>query len=132
MVILPRNEKKQTEWIKNKWPGWCDERRIIIPEHVVNGLDLMWHSDFVVSGGGTMNREAAALGVPVYTIFRGKTPTVDRYLSDTGRLTFLETVEDVKTKLKIARRHQATDKTEDTKNTLDVIMKHLIGIVEKG
>jgi len=74
----------------------------------------------------------AALGVPVYTIFRGKTPTVDRYLSDTGRLTFLETVEDVKTKLKIARRHQATDKTEDTKNTLDVIMKHLIGIVEKG
>jgi len=51
MVILPRNEKKQTEWIKNKWPGWCDERRIIIPEHVVNGLDLMWHSDFVVSGG---------------------------------------------------------------------------------
>ena len=36
MVILPRNEKKQTEWIKNKWPGWCDERKIIIPEHVVN------------------------------------------------------------------------------------------------
>jgi len=47
--------------------------RILIPEHVIDGLNIIWYSDFVISGGGTMNREAAALGVPVYSIFRGKT-----------------------------------------------------------
>ena len=79
-----------------------------------------------------MNREAAALGVPVYTIFRGKTPTVDRYLSDTGRLTFLETVEDVKTKMKIEHRDISSEKVKGTKNALDIIMKNLVEIVEKG
>ena len=55
--------------------------KLIIPDHVVGGLNLIWFSDLVISGGGTMNREAAALGVPVYSIFRGKIGAVDRYLS---------------------------------------------------
>jgi predicted glycosyltransferase len=46
-------------------------------------LNLIWYSDLVISGGGTMNREAAALGVPVYSIFLGKSGAVDRYLSST-------------------------------------------------
>ncbi|HEX3033504.1 MAG TPA: DUF354 domain-containing protein, partial [Thermodesulfobacteriota bacterium] len=40
------------------------------PPSVVEGVNLIWQSDLVISGGGTMNREAAALGVPVYSIFR--------------------------------------------------------------
>ena len=75
MVILPRNEIKQTAWIKSKWEKLCNEGKIIIPDHAVNGLDLIWNSDLVISGGGTMNREASALGVPVYSIFRGKLGT---------------------------------------------------------
>ena len=59
---------------------------MIIPDDPLNGLDLIWFSDLVISGGGTMNREAAALGVPVYSIFRGKIGAVDQYLADTGRL----------------------------------------------
>jgi len=132
MVILPRNEKKQTAFIKTKWSDWCDKRKIIIPEHVVNGLDLMWHSDFVVSGGGTMNREAAALGVPVYTIFRGKTATIDRYLSDSGRLTFLETVEDIKTKLKIERRDKSCEGQRDSQEALKKIVTNLLWILDKN
>jgi uncharacterized protein len=104
MVILPRNEITQKDFIYNRWRKWCDKRRIIIPEQVVNGLDLIWYSDFVVSGGGTMNREAAALGVPVYSIFRGKIGAVDRYLAEKGRLTLVESVEDVRSKIRVERR----------------------------
>lgn len=60
--------------------------------------------DFAISGGGTMNREAAALRVPVYSIFRGKIGDVDRYLSKEGRLILLESVADVHDKLQIVKR----------------------------
>ncbi len=107
MVILPRNEIKQTAWVKSNWSEWCNSGKIIIPEHVVDGLNLIWYSDLVISGGGTMNREAAALGIPVYSIFRGKIGAVDRYLSDNGRLVLLETVEDVESKIALNKRVQA-------------------------
>jgi hypothetical protein len=51
-----------------------------------------------------MNREAAALGVPVYSIFRGKIGAVDRYLTKTGRLILIETVEDARSKIQPVRR----------------------------
>jgi predicted glycosyltransferase len=104
MVILPRNEKNQKELVYKTWPKWCETGKIIVPNQVINGLDLVWHSDFLVSGGGTMNREAAALGVPVYSIFRGKMGAVDRYLAKAGRLTIIETVEDVRSKIVPLRR----------------------------
>ena len=79
----------------------------------MDGLNLIWHSDLVVSGGGTMNREAAALGVPVYSIFRGKLGAVDKYLSEKGRLVLIETVADVKFKIRtIKRDKQMTHKTD--------------------
>jgi predicted glycosyltransferase len=104
MIILPRNEKTQRELVYQTWPKWCAERRIIIPDRVVDGLNLVWHSDFVISGGGTMNREAAALGVPVYSIFRGKLGAVDRYLAQHHRLILIESVEDVRAKIRPVRR----------------------------
>jgi uncharacterized protein len=131
IVILPRNEKKQTVWIKNLWSELCKTGKIIIPDHAVNGLNLIWHSDFVVSGGGTMNREAAALGVPVYSIFRGKIGAVDRYLSNNGRLTLLESVEDIKTKMKIIPRNKSINFQKGNKDALEVIVNHLIEILNK-
>ena len=53
---------------------------------VYDGPNLLYHADLVVSGGGTMNREAAVLGTPAYTVFKGKLGAVDRYLIDAGRL----------------------------------------------
>lgn len=53
---------------------------------VYDGPNLLYHADLVVSGGGTMNREAAVLGTPAYTIFKGKLGAVDRFLMDAGRL----------------------------------------------
>jgi len=104
MVILPRTAGAQREFILRRWPRWCEERKIILPERALDGLNLVWHSDLVVSGGGTMNREAAALGVPVYSIFRGKLGAVDRYLADRGRLTLIETRDDVRSKIRVTRR----------------------------
>jgi hypothetical protein len=100
----------------------CADGRITLPDRALNGLDLIWHSDLVVSGGGTMNREAAALGVPVYSIFRGRIGAVDRYLAEQGRLTLLESVEDVRTKIKIERRVKPQDATFTGRNALQQIV----------
>jgi len=78
-----------------------------------------------------MNREAAALGVPVYTIFRGKTAAIDRYLSDSGRLTFLETFEDIDTKVKIVKRDKSINVIQNSQGALDTIINNLIRIVDE-
>jgi hypothetical protein len=104
MVILPRTVSSQGELIHRTWPRWCEERRIIVPDRALDGLNLVWFSDLVVSGGGTMNREAAALGVPVYSIFRGKLGAVDRYLAREGRLVLIEKPEEVRLKLNLVKR----------------------------
>lgn len=131
MVILPRNEKTEREFIYNKWRKWCDERKIIIPEHAVNGLNLIWYSDLVVSGGGTMNREAAALGVPVYSIFRGKIGAVDKYLSETGRLTLIESVEDVRSKLNPVRRIKQKENYFGCRVALKQIVAAIEEVIER-
>ena len=69
-ILLPRTPKQEAE-IRQAKPGLFESGRIIVPKRALNGLDLIWRSDLVISGGGTMNREAAALGVPVYSLFRG-------------------------------------------------------------
>ena len=132
MVILPRNEKKQTAWIKNKWSRLCDEGKIIIPDHAVNGLDLIWFSDLVISGGGTMNREAAALNIPVYTIFRGKIGAVDRYLSEKGKLVLLTNLEDVKTKLRVKRRDKSQQFNKQSRPALETIVNQITSILERA
>ena len=102
MILVPRSEL-QTVYIKEKWPELISNEKIIIPQKVYNGLDLIWCSDIVISGGGTMNREAAALGVPVYSIFKGQIGAVDKYLMESGRLTFLNSVEDVRDKIRLLK-----------------------------
>jgi predicted glycosyltransferase len=67
----------------------------IVPERPVDGPSLVAAADLVVSAGGTMNREAAALGVPAYTPFAARLGAVDRRLIDEGRLRRLERPEDL-------------------------------------
>ena len=102
-ILLPRNKLQETQ-IRTNWPQWFENFNVIIPKQAVNGLNLLWHSDLVVSGGGTMNREAAALGVPVYSIFRGKSGAVDRQLQNDGRLLLIENIDDVNNKILLQRR----------------------------
>ena len=72
-----------------------DPKKFRVLKKPVNGLNLIAHADLVVGGGGTMNREAAMLGVPVYSVFTGRVGTIDRKLSEKGRLTLVRSVADV-------------------------------------
>jgi predicted glycosyltransferase len=59
---------------------------VIVPEQAVDAQSLIAFADLVVSAGGTMNREAVSLGVPVYTVFGGRLGAVDELLIRDGRL----------------------------------------------
>jgi predicted glycosyltransferase len=128
-VALPRNGKQAAE-LRKQWAHLIASGSLIIPETPVDGLNLIWFSDLVVSGGGTMNREAAALGVPVYSVFRGKIGAVDQYLADNGRLTLLESVEDVRTKIKLVRWNRPANPENTNRPALMSIVDSVAAILE--
>lgn len=130
IVLLPRNAYQEFTAREN-WPELFANDKIIIPKEVVDGLNLIWYSDLVISGGGTMNREAAALGVPVYSIFRGETGIVDKYLANCGRLILLESLEDVKDKLFIAKWNRPLQPDNDNSQALRRIVDEVVMIVER-
>jgi uncharacterized protein len=63
---------------------------LIVPERAIDAQSLIAHADLVVSAGGTMNREAVALGTPVFTTFTGQMGGVDEELIADGRLRVLD------------------------------------------
>jgi predicted glycosyltransferase len=71
------------------------ERGVLVPEVAVDGPGLIAASDLVISAGGTMNREAVALGVPAYSPFAGRLGAVDARLIEEGRLHRLEDPADI-------------------------------------
>ena len=94
-VVLPRTDEQRRS---------LQGGPFIVPERPVDGPSLIERADFVVSAGGTMNREAVALGVPAYTPFAGRLGAVDRRLIADGRLTRVETVDDIA----VVRRDRTT------------------------
>jgi predicted glycosyltransferase len=79
-IVLPRTEE-QREYVRS-----LDLPSVIVPERAVDAQSLIALADLVVSAGGTMNREAAALGVPVYTTYAARLGGVDEALIRDGRL----------------------------------------------
>jgi uncharacterized protein len=129
LILLPRNKRQQKE-LRQRWGKWIDARKIVIPEQVVDGLNLIWLSDLVISGGGTMNREAAALGVPVYSIFRGRIGGVDKYLAESGRLVLIESPEEIGTKIVLERRPSVDSNFLDHKPALEAVVNGITSIAE--
>jgi uncharacterized protein len=78
VVVLPRTPEQRAELAGE--PGF------VVPERAVDTQSLVAYADVVVSAGGTMNREAVALGTPVYTLFEGRPGAVDERLLAEGRL----------------------------------------------
>jgi predicted glycosyltransferase len=87
VVLLPRTPQQAA--------GFAGTAGIVMPERPVDGPSLVWAADAVISAGGTMNREAAVLGVPTWTTFAGELGAVDRQLISEGRLQVLERAEDL-------------------------------------
>jgi predicted glycosyltransferase len=67
----------------------------VVPEHTVDGRSLVGLADVLVSAGGTMNREAAVLGTPVWSMFEGRLGGVDEQLVREGRLKLLRDAEEI-------------------------------------
>jgi predicted glycosyltransferase len=86
-VVLPRvaSQRAELEGV----PG------LIVPERAIDAQSLIAYSDLVISAGGTMNREAVALGVPVYTTFEGRPGAVDERLIGEARLRRLSAPEQI-------------------------------------
>jgi len=125
-VLLPRTHQ-QGQTLRTHYPEWFKNNKTVVPGRAVDGLALIWLSDLVVSGGGTMNREAAALGVPVYSIFRGKIGGVDKTLAKEGRLTLIESPEEVWTKIAFARR----SKNYVSDNKLRPALRDIVAYIEE-
>jgi uncharacterized protein len=131
VILLPRNKTQEAK-LRNDWPQWFNGSKVSVPKRAVDGLNLLWHSDLVVSGGGTMNREASALGVPVYSIFRGKSGAVDRQLQNEGRLILIENIEEVNNKILLQKRNKRKNSVElNSKKTLQTIIEHIGAIKVK-
>jgi predicted glycosyltransferase len=86
-VVLPRTPEQRAEL--------AAVAGLVVPERAVDAQSLVAYADLVISAGGTMNREAVALGTPVYTTFEGKLGAVDERLLQEGRLRRLERVDDL-------------------------------------
>jgi uncharacterized protein len=93
-VVLPRTQAQREAILTLGQPS------LVVPERAVDAQSIVALSDLVVSAGGTMNREAVALGVPVYTTFSGRIGAVDEALLADGRLRRLASVHD----LELAKR----------------------------
>jgi predicted glycosyltransferase len=87
VVLLPRTPQQAA--------GFAGAAGVILPARPVDGPSLVWLADAVISAGGTMNREAAVLGVPTWTTFAGELGAVDRWLIEQGRMQVLERAEDL-------------------------------------
>ena len=81
-VVLPRVDAQRREL--------AGVSGFVVPEHAIDAQSLIARADLVISAGGTMNREAVALGTPVYTTFEGRLGAVDERLIGEGRMRKLE------------------------------------------
>ena len=125
IVVLARTNAQQKEII-NVCRKNGNFNNIIFPIKVQNGLTLIWNSDIVISGGGTMNREAAVLDVPVYSIFQGKLGAVDRFLNETGRLKIIHSKQDFKDIALIKRRRPERPRLKENRELINYIVEKIL------
>ncbi|HMF57049.1 MAG TPA: DUF354 domain-containing protein [Pyrinomonadaceae bacterium] len=79
-ILLARNDAQRETYSSRA------SANTIVPREALDGANLIAHADLVVSAGGTMNREAAALGVPAATVYAGRWAAIDEMLVREGRL----------------------------------------------
>lgn len=90
VVLLPRNDAQRAVYSAQA------SKRLIVPPAPLDGPNLIAASDLVISGGGTINREAAALGVPAASIYAGQWAAIDEELVREGRLRRIANASDLR------------------------------------
>ncbi len=115
-VVLPRTAEQRKAIRARNLPS------VLVPEQALDAQSLVAQADLVVSAGGTMNREAVALGVPVYTTFAGRLGEVDSALIRQGRLRVLTSAD----ALAVEKRRGSSSRTErDPALLLDLMLSAL-------
>lgn len=99
-------------------------KNIVAPDLPVHGVSLLAAADLVISGGGTMTREAALLGTPAYSIFTGPTGAVDMELARRGWLSLIRTPSDVD-KIEFVRK-SPTDRPRTSSRVREELLTHII------
>jgi predicted glycosyltransferase len=100
ILVLCRTDH-QAEELRKKYKLGSAPFRLITK--AIDGLNLMWYSDVIFSGGGTMVREAALLGLNAYSIFAGKLGAADATLERQGKLKMIRHVEEIE-RLQLTKR----------------------------
>lgn len=103
IVLIPRTKEQSYDLKRKLITTFAD--KIYIPEKALDGPNLIYFSDLVISGGGTMLREAALLGTPAYSIFTANPPSIDLKLEEEKKLTFIRTLDDV-SKIQIKKKEK--------------------------
>jgi predicted glycosyltransferase len=111
-VVLPRTPDQRDEVRRLG--------RFVVPEHAVDAQSLVAYADLVISAGGTMNREAVALGAPVYTTFEGRLGAVDELLLREGRLRRLTDAAEVR--VERSERHGALRVRRDPRELVTLLL----------
>ncbi|RDI74214.1 hypothetical protein Gocc_1790 [Gaiella occulta] len=115
-VVLPRTAAQRDALRQAALPS------LVVPGRAIDAQSLVALADLVVSAGGTMNREAVALGVPVYTTFAGRLGAVDEALIAGGRLRPLASAGD----LALVKRAGAAPRLERAPSALlDLLLSAL-------
>lgn len=118
-VLVPRTEAQGAAATARK------DDSLVVPDRAIDAQSLIAHADLVVSAGGTMNREAVALGTPVRTIFSGRVGAVDRQLQSQGLLLPLEDA----SALELAKRD--TPAGVQNPRDADLLVKGIMGALDR-
>jgi uncharacterized protein len=114
-VVLPRTREQREEVAATGG--------FVVPERAVDAQSLVWHADLVVSAGGTMNREAVALGTPVFTTFEGRLGAVDERLMAEGRLRKLSKADEI-----VVEKHARTVQDRVRRDPRELALRMLTGL----
>jgi uncharacterized protein len=113
-VVLARNDEQRRA-------ARAVSDRFVVPERAVDGSSLVAFADVLVSAGGTMNREAAVLGTPVWSIFEGRLGGVDEQLVAEGRLRLLADPGEIQLRKKPAEA-ASSRKRRDPRRLVDLAL----------
>lgn len=109
IILIVNRTNKEKNLINEKV---TKKNNIRFLEKSVDGLQLLFSADISISGGGTMNREAALLGTKAFSIFTGRRPYLDEYLQKMRKLTFIESPDDFE-KIKVEKQKKLLPKFEN-------------------
>lgn len=124
IVLLPRTKSQKEEFLN--LAGKSNHIKIP-PSKVLDGPSLIWYSDLVIGAGGTMNREAAVLGVPVYSIFQGKRGAVDAKLEKENKLKFIHCREDF-SKIEFKKRTRPNSPPLSSNSLVDFFVNEILSL----